>query len=115
MKEIEGPRKYGRDGNLADFMLRTLNNIKWTVLGPGVRASAQCDIAHGSKNLFQRAIVYRHKKIFPCQRRLQAISNRNYVYFCNGFINIAGLTQSFGLASRVAQDIIIVFHWIAAA
>ena len=68
---------------------RTLAKAKWPSQGPGVRADAQCDIVHGSKNLFQRAILYRHKKIYLWQGRLQAISRRNYVYFCDGFSSIS--------------------------
>ena len=41
---------------------RPLDKAQWPVQDPGVRADAQCDIVHGSKNLFQRAILYRHKK-----------------------------------------------------
>ena len=35
--------------------------------------------SHGSKNLLQRAILYRHKKIYLCQGRLQAKTRENYV------------------------------------
>ena len=64
---------------------RTLDEDKWTSHGPGVCADAQCDTVHGSKNLFQRAILYRHKKIYQWQGRLQAISGRKYIWFVVGF------------------------------
>ena len=44
-----------------------LGKAKCSSHGPGVRADAQCDILHGSKNLFQRAILDRHKKIYLCR------------------------------------------------
>ena len=55
----------------------------------GPRWRAMWYISLGSKNLFQRAILYRHKKIYQCQGRLQAISRRNYVYICDGFSSIS--------------------------
>ena len=39
----------------------------------------------GSKNLFQRAILYRHKKIYLCQGRLHAISWWNYMGVLAGY------------------------------
>ena len=42
--------------------LGTFDEAKWTLEGPGVRADAQCYLGHGSKNLLQRAILYRHKR-----------------------------------------------------
>ena len=80
-------REYDTDDRFHDQ--RPLDKVKWTFHGPGVCADAQCDTVHGSKNLFQRAILYRHKKIYQCQGRLQAISKRNYVYICDGFSSIS--------------------------
>ena len=68
---------------------RPLDKAKWTFHGPGVCADAQWDTVHGSKNLFQRAILYRHKRIYLCQGRLRAIPGRNYVYICDGFSSIS--------------------------
>ena len=42
--------------------LGTFDEAKWTLQGPGVRADAQWELVHGSKNLLRRAILYRHKK-----------------------------------------------------
>ena len=79
---------------------RPLDEAKWTAQGPGVRADAQCDITHGSKNLFPRAILYRRKKIYQCQGRLQAIPSRNYVYIWHGLLAISQ-DWSVRLASRL--------------
>ena len=68
---------------------RPLDKAEWQVQDPGVSADAQCDTVHGSKNLFQRAILYRHKKICLCQGRLRAIPGRNHVYFRDGFSSIS--------------------------
>ena len=40
---------------------------------------------HGSKNLLQRGILYRHEKILLRQGRLQAQTQENYVYVLVGF------------------------------
>ena len=69
--------------------LGTFDEAPGTVQSPGVRADAQCEIVHGSKNLFQRAILYRHKKIYLWQGRLQAILMRIYVYICDGVSSIS--------------------------
>ena len=51
------------DEEFGDFRgLGTFDEAKWTFQGPGVRADAQWDLVHGSKNLFQKAILYRHKR-----------------------------------------------------
>ena len=40
---------------------------------------------HGSKNLLQRAILYRHNMIYHSPGRLQANTRGNYICFCDGF------------------------------
>ena len=41
--------------------------------------------SHGSKNLLQRGILYRHEKILLRQERLQAQTKENYMYDLVGF------------------------------
>ena len=41
------------------------------------------------EEFFHRAILYRHKKIYLCQGRLQAKTQENYVYYCDGFSSIS--------------------------
>ena len=64
--------------------------------------------SNGSTNLFQRAILYRHKKIYQCHGRLQAISGRNYVYICDGLSSISQ-DWSVRLASRLVRHTILSF------
>ena len=53
------------DGQVADFMTRA--RLTREIGSPGAQGSAltrNVARSHGSKNLLQRAILYRHKKIF---------------------------------------------------
>ena len=64
---------------MMDFMIfGTFDEAQGTVQDPWVRADAQC-FPHGSKNLLQRAILYRHEKILLRHGRLQAHTQENYV------------------------------------
>ena len=109
------PRDCGHDANYRFHAQRLLDKPQWPTQDPGVGADAQWITVHGSKNLFQRAILYRHKSIFLCQGRLHATPSRNYVYGCDVFfINISGMVNSFGLSSCLPRDIIIVHPWVAA-
>ena len=56
--------------------LGTFDEAPGTARSPGVRADAQ---SHGSKNLLQRGILYRHEKILLRQGRLQVQTQENYV------------------------------------
>ena len=62
------------DGNVADFIIR--GRLTREMGRSGAQGSAltrNVARSHGSKNLLQRAILYRHKKIYLCQGKLQAI------------------------------------------
>ena len=54
--------------------------------------------SHGSKNLLQRAILYRHEKILLRQGRLQAQTQENYVGGSDGF-SLISLDASVRLGS----------------
>ena len=51
---------------------RPLDKAEWRFQMPGVCADAQYWRSHGSKNLLQRVILYRHKKIYVSKGRQQA-------------------------------------------
>ena len=68
---------------------RPLDKVELMFQRPGVCADAQCWIPHGSKNLLQRVILYRHKKILCRQGWWRAISGRNYMYFWDGYLMIS--------------------------
>ena len=57
-------------------------------------------VGHGSKNLFHRAILYRHKKILLCQGRLQAQTQENNMGESGGFSSISQ-DWSIRLSSRL--------------
>ena len=74
------------DGNIVDFMIR--GRLTREIGRSGAQGSAltrNVARSHGSKNLLQRAILCRHKRISHSQGRLQAKNRRNYVYICVGF------------------------------
>ena len=74
MRKIRWKQGLVHDDVFGEFHgLGTFDEAKLTFQDPGVRADAPWDFVHGSKNLLQRAILYRHKKIYQCQGRLQAI------------------------------------------
>ena len=64
MRKIRPAQGLVHDDEFGDFhSFETFDKAKWILQSPGVRADAQCDTVHGSKNLLQRAILYRHEKI----------------------------------------------------
>ena len=77
--------------------LGTFDEDPGTVQSPGVRADAQC-FPHGSKNLLQRVILYRHEKILLRQGRLQAQTQENYVGGSGGY-SLISLDQCVRLGS----------------
>ena len=63
--------------------LGTFDEAPGPVQSSGVCADAQCfkiGFLSGSKNLLQRGILYRHEKILLRQGKLQAWTQKNYVY-----------------------------------
>ena len=71
--------------------------------------------SHGSKNLLQRGILYRHEKILLRQGRLHAQTERKQCGEIGWFfIDISGCLCSFGLALCVVREPGVVLQWIAA-
>ena len=58
------------------------------------------DVGHGSKNLLQRGILYRHEKVLLRQERLHAQTEENNVYVLDRF-SLIFLDQCIRLGSRL--------------
>ena len=72
----------------------------------------------GSKNLLQRAILYRHKEILLGRDGWNFRPDETiyiYIYICTiwlvFFIDNFGLTSSFGLGSFVQRDMVRLHDW----
>ena len=63
------------------------------------------DIAHGSKNLLQRAILYRYEDLLLGRGDCRQRPGKLYVKIGRFFINISGYLCSFGTALFVVQYI----------
>ena len=83
-------------------------------MAQGSPLTRNANIPHGSKNLLQRVILYRHKKIYVGKGRLQANTGETICSFGWLFDDISGLTNSFGLSSFVNLDMVSLLPWIAA-
>ena len=68
------------DGNVMEFMIwGGLTRPREPFRARGSALTRNVEISHGSKNLLQRGILYRHEKILLRQRRLQARMQENYM------------------------------------
>ena len=67
-------------GNMMDSMIRgRLTRILGHFRAQGSALTRNVSSLHGSKNLLQRGILYRHEKILLRQGRLQARTQENYM------------------------------------
>ena len=67
---------------------------------------------HGSKNLLQRVILYRHEKILLGREDCRPGPKKTICENLMVFIDFSGLINSFGLASCVVSDMGVVLLWI---
>ena len=86
MRKIKLVQGDGLHAIMTDFhRLKPFDEAPEIVQGPGVRADAQC----GSKNLLQRVILYRHKRILFSPGRQRANTQENYIWKSVGLLTIA--------------------------
>ena len=102
--------------NVADFTIRgRLTRIFGHFRAQGSALTRNVSSPHGSKNLLQRAILYRHEKILlgreDCRPGPKKTICKNLMVF---FIDFSGSINSFGLALCVASDMDVLLLWFAA-
>ena len=102
-------------GNMMDFMIRgRLTSILGLFRAQGSALTRNVSSSHGSKNLLQRAILYRHEKILlgreDCRPGPKETICKNLMFFHD----FSGCINSFGLASFVVSDMGVLLLWITA-
>ena len=71
---------------MTDFVIwRRLTRPRGPFRAQGSALTRNVARSHGSKNLLQRGILYRHEKILLRQGRLQAQTQENYICVSGGF------------------------------
>ena len=103
-------------GNVMEFTIRgCLTNILGLFRAQGSALTRNVSRLHGSKNLLQRAILYKHEKILlgreDCRPGPKKTICKNLMFF---FINFSGIINSFGFAYFMVSDMGVLLLWIAA-
>ena len=103
-------------GNVMDFMIRgRLTRILGRFRAQGSTLTRNVSRLHGSKNLLQRGILYRHEKILLREGRLQAQTQENYVGESEGFSLISrDASICSGWLFFVERELGVLLLWIAA-
>ena len=108
----QGQRMYAI---MTDFMIwGRLTRPRGAFRAQGSALTRNVARSHGSKNLLQRAILYRHKCISVSGKIAGQDQPKLYIKIWWLFVHISGLLNSFGLASFVVQENINLLQWIAA-
>ena len=86
MRKPEWPRVTSMRANVMDFMIRgRLTRILGHFRAQGSALTRNVSSSHGSKNLLQRAILYRHEKILlgreDCRPRPKKTIYKNLMVF----------------------------------
>ena len=115
MRKPEWSRVTSIHANVMDFMIRgRLTRILRHFRAQGSALTRNVSSLHRSKNLLQRAILYRHEKILLGREDCRPGPKKT---ICNNlmvFHWFLGCINSFGLASFVTSDMGVLLPWIAA-